>query len=99
MTSAIGEDMLLCENLNNKSNDILFVNYSFKFSLGFTINSHNIKKQIFSTSIKIMNQIKDDVKNNLISLKIDCVKRHSRSIMGVNIQFIKNNKVCLEHWL
>lgn len=42
-----------------------------------------------------MNQIKDDVKNNLISLKIDCVKRHSRSIMGVNIQFIKNNKVCL----
>jgi len=42
-----------------------------------------------------MNQIKDDVKSKLISLKIDCVKRHSRSIMGVNIQYIKKNKVFL----
>lgn len=43
----------------------------------------------------IVNQIKDEVKNKLISLKIDCVTRLSRSIMGVNIQYKKHGKVRL----
>jgi len=63
--------------------------------LDFTINSHNIKKHILSASNTIISEINDDVKNNSISLKIDCDKRHFRSIMGVNIQYIKNGKVCL----
>lgn len=37
----------------------------------------------------------DDIKNKLISIKIDCVKRHSRSIMGVNIQYIKDDKLLI----
>ncbi|KAF0718472.1 Uncharacterized protein FWK35_00024860 [Aphis craccivora] len=49
----------------------------------------------FSVSNSIISEITDDVKNKLISLKIDCVKRHFRSIMGVNIQYIKYGKVCL----
>lgn len=63
--------------------------------LDFTINSHNIKKHIFSASNSIISGITNDVRNKLISLKIDCVKRHFRSIMGVNIQYIKYGKVCL----
>jgi len=63
--------------------------------LGFTINPHNIKVHILSTSAIIIDKIKSDIKNQLISLKIDCVKRHSRSIMGVNVQYIKDSKLCL----
>lgn len=63
--------------------------------LGFTINSQNIKKHIFCTSKTIINEITENIKNSLVSLKIDCVKRHNRSIMGVNTQFIKNMNVCL----
>ncbi|CAI6352385.1 unnamed protein product [Macrosiphum euphorbiae] len=62
---------------------------------GFTINSQNIKKHIFCASKTIINEITENIKNSLVSLKIDCVKRHNRSIMGVNIQFIKNMNVCL----
>lgn len=62
--------------------------------LNFTNNSHNIKQHIFSASNTIISEIVDDVKNILISLKIDCVKRHYRCIMGVNIQYIKNGRVC-----
>ncbi|KAL5246026.1 hypothetical protein ACI65C_013434 [Semiaphis heraclei] len=61
----------------------------------FTINAHNIKNHILSASNEIVSQIKSDVKNQLISLKIDCVKRHHRSILGVNIQYIKDGKICL----
>jgi len=43
----------------------------------------------------IIDKIKSDIANELISLKIDCVKRHSRSIMGVNVQYIKDNQLCL----
>lgn len=71
---------------------MLFLFFSYK--LGFTINSH-IKKHIFSGSNTIISEITNDIKYNLISLKIDCVKRHNRSIMGVNIQYVKNGKVCL----
>jgi len=63
--------------------------------LGFTINSHNIKSHILSASAMIIDKIKSDIVNELISLKIDCVKRHSRSIMGVNVQYIKDNELCL----
>lgn len=48
-----------------------------------------------SASNEIVSQIKTDVKNRLISLKVDCVKRHHRSILGVNIQYSKDGKICL----
>jgi hypothetical protein len=60
------------------------VNILFKI-LGFTINSQNIKNHIFNASNVIISRIK----NQLISLKIDSVKRHNRSIVGINIQYIK----------
>lgn len=63
--------------------------------LDFTINSHNIKTHILSTSNEIVSRIKTDVKNQLVSLKIDCVKCHHRSILGVNIQYTKDGKICL----
>jgi len=67
--------------------------YYFSYKLGFTINSQ--QKHIFLASNTIISEITNDVKYKLISLKIDCVKRHNRSIIGVNIQYVKNGKVCL----
>lgn len=90
LTSAIGEGTYII-----KYNLITFLNDVTTDISGFKVNSHNIKNQILSSSHSVINQIKNDVKNNLISLKIDCVKRHNRSIMGVNTQYIKDDKICL----
>lgn len=64
--------------------------------LGFTINSQNIKNHIFNASNVIISNIKNDIKKQLISLKIDSVKRHNRSILGINIQYIKDGKISLK---
>ncbi|CAI6373161.1 unnamed protein product [Macrosiphum euphorbiae] len=63
---------------------------------GFTINSQNIKNHIFNASNVIISNIKNDIKKQLISLKIDSVKRHNRSILGINIQYIKDGKISLK---
>ena len=64
--------------------------------LGFTINSQNIKNHIFNASDVIIRCIKNDIKRQLISLKIDSVKRHNRSILGINIQYIKSGDIILK---
>ena len=66
------------------------------YILGFTINSQNIKNHIFNASNVIISNIKNDIKKQLISLKIDSVKRHNRSILGINIQYIKDGKISLK---
>jgi len=38
----------------------------------------------------IVKNIKYDVIGNLISIKVDCVTRLNRSILGVNVQYIKD---------
>lgn len=68
----------------------------FYFNLGFKINSHNIKSHIESTAKEIIEEITNTVKNQLISLKLDCVKRHNRCIMGVNVQFINEGQLQLK---
>jgi len=46
--------------------------------LEFTINSQNIKNHILNASNVIVAYIKNDIKKQLISLKIDSVNRHNR---------------------
>jgi len=64
--------------------------------LGFTINFQNIKNHILNASHVIISCIKKDIRKQLISLKIDSVKRHNRSILGINIQYIKNGEITLK---
>lgn len=41
----------------------------------------------------IVETIATDVANRLISLKVDCVTRHNRSLIGINIQYYMQNNV------
>ncbi|EFN63412.1 hypothetical protein EAG_00290, partial [Camponotus floridanus] len=44
---------------------------------------------------RIREEISEDTKNILISLKVDAVSRLDRSFIGINIQYIKNSKIIL----
>ena len=56
-------------------------------------NVVNLKNKINEEAIEIKRQIKNEVKNEFISLKMDVVTRLSRSILGVNVQYVKNNEL------
>ncbi|KAF0707481.1 zinc finger BED domain-containing protein RICESLEEPER 1-like isoform X1, partial [Aphis craccivora] len=60
---------------------------------GFRMNSNNIKKHINEHAESIIKSIKADIDKKLISLKVDCVTRLNRSIIGVNIQYFKDEKL------
>lgn len=59
------------------------------------LNSRNIVKVLESASLKIQEKIKNTVKNKMISLKIDIASRMERHILGINIQYIENSKICI----
>jgi len=63
------------------------------------MNSHNIKIHIIFTSAMIIGKMESDITNQLISLKIDCAKGHSRSIMHVYVQNVFKilNYVCIRY--
>ncbi|CAI6373937.1 unnamed protein product [Macrosiphum euphorbiae] len=63
---------------------------------GFAINSHNIKCHIIDKTQLIINNITTDIANRLISLKVDCVTRHNRSLIGINIQYMQHNVLQLK---
>ncbi|KAF0682261.1 zinc finger BED domain-containing protein RICESLEEPER 1-like isoform X1, partial [Aphis craccivora] len=59
----------------------------------FRINSRNIKNHVKEHASEIIKNIKLDVYKRLVSLKVDCVTRLNRSIIGVNVQYIKDDKL------
>jgi len=48
---------------------------------------------IIDESEYIVNQIKKEIINRPLSLKMDCVTRLDRSLIGINIQYQVNNKL------
>lgn len=64
-----------------------------KLEIQNEFNVPNLKNKISETSSNIRKQIKDDINNKLVSLKIDSVTRHCRSLLGINVQYIKNNSI------
>ena len=55
----------------------------------------NIHKGVTTLANSIRNDIKTDIQNKFISLKIDSATRLNRSILGVNAQYIKDGKPIL----
>jgi len=66
------------------------------FNDKFSINSQNIRNQISPAAQRVRQEITNIVKNRLLSLKMDCVTRHDRSILGVNIQIIHDDALILK---
>lgn len=66
------------------------------FNDKFSINSQNVRNQISPTAQRVRQEITNIVKNRLLSLKMDCVTRHDRSILGFNIQIIHDDALILK---
>lgn len=69
---------------------------SVKLQPNKSFNIKNLKQKINETAADIKQQIKEDIKNKFISLKIDGVSRYQKSLLGINIQYIKNSKICVK---
>lgn len=59
------------------------------------INSRNIVSLLESFNANIREEIKRRVSNKMISLKVDIATRMDKSILGINIQYIKDFKICI----
>ncbi|XP_037941172.1 uncharacterized protein LOC119674121 [Teleopsis dalmanni] len=64
-----------------------------KFNKKFVLNSNNCKSVLKLVAGNIKEHIKKELKQRLISLKIDSATRLSRNIFAVSAQFIKNNEI------
>lgn len=63
--------------------------------LGITINRHNIREHIMKKSENYRLLIIKEIENKILSLKVDSATRLDRSVLGINIQFEKNNQICV----
>ncbi|XP_065323547.1 uncharacterized protein LOC135930663 isoform X2 [Gordionus sp. m RMFG-2023] len=62
-------------------------------SLNMTLNKHIVNDKIKYAASEIRCLIMHQVKNKLISLKIDTATRFQKSVLGVNAQFIIDDKI------
>lgn len=53
----------------------------------FNLNRHNIKQLVNKQATEIVKQVKNKVKDKILSVKIDCCTRLETSYLGVNVQF------------
>lgn len=56
-------------------------------------NSIEVKEKLMNVAQKIRKKIAAEVKNRLLSLLVDIVSKRGRSILGVSVQYMMNEKV------
>lgn len=66
-----------------------------KYKQKVCISSESIQKKVIEEADKIKKEISEDIKNIMISMKVDAVTRLDRSFLGINIQYIKDTKIIL----
>lgn len=71
----------------------LIAPYEQQFNIN--LNSSNIGVILEKASSYIKAEISATVKNKMISLKIDTASRMERNVLGINIQYIKDFKICI----
>ena len=54
-----------------------------------------IREEVVMLASKIKKEIKEDIREKFISLKIDIATQMNRAILGIKIQFIENGKLTL----
>lgn len=63
--------------------------------IDLVINRHNIKEHI-SQKAKIIKQlIISETKNKLVAVMVDIATRYNRSVLGINISYMKDDVVCI----
>ena len=58
-----------------------------------TINSHTVRDRIMMEANAVRNKIADEINRKLISVKVDAATCMGRSFLGINIQFVKFEKL------
>ena len=64
-------------------------------AVGCTLNRENIKNHLRIMAFRIKDILKQQMKNQLISLKVDSASRYNRHILGVNVQYAFEEKVVI----
>jgi bifunctional polynucleotide phosphatase/kinase len=60
-----------------------------------TISPEKIRDKVEGKAKEIRDQVKKDVKNRLVSIKMDCATRLDRALLGINLQFNQKGKIQL----
>lgn len=64
--------------------------------MNITINAETVKNEILLEALKVKTSITDDLGNGMFSVKIDEATRLNRSILGINVQYIKDNQIIIK---
>jgi hypothetical protein len=64
-------------------------------ALNTSINVANLRDFVVDEANELRKQISNEVRGRLILMKLDGASRHDRSVLGINIQFIKDGSICL----
>ncbi|XP_053690662.1 uncharacterized protein LOC128739230 [Sabethes cyaneus] len=67
-------------------------------ALGMRISQTDIKSHLHTAAKQVIDQIKTEMMNKLVSIKIDSVSRHGRHVLSVNVQY-ENNREIVMHTL
>lgn len=59
------------------------------------INRHNIKDRISHRAEQIKQLIMSETKNNVLCVLVDIASRYNRSVLGINVAFMKDDKICV----
>lgn len=65
-------------------------------ALKITLNEHNVMERIIKFSNNLKKEITEECRGRLLSLKIDGATRQNLSVLGVNVQYIKNKTVIIQ---
>ncbi|XP_036327247.1 uncharacterized protein LOC118739859 [Rhagoletis pomonella] len=65
-------------------------------SLGIGVNRQSVLDLITSCSQKLKTELIDDLSGNLFSLKIDIATKHDITLLGINVQYIKDRNINLK---
>lgn len=63
--------------------------------LNCTVNIPHVRSQITDKANQIKDAITNEVKGKFVGLLLDIASRHNRSILGINIAFWCNGKICI----
>jgi len=82
-------------NSNNMRNILKPICDGFKATDGksFCLNASNCKKTLEIVANNLRKDMKDELKNKLLSLKIDSASRLCRNIFGISAQFISELEI------
>lgn len=64
-------------------------------SVGMTLNRVNIKDHLSILASATRNALKEEMSGRLICLKIDSASRFNRHVLGINAQYVFNDKVVI----